>query len=276
MTHEPVLREIAHHFGHDPHAGALRQIDPACRAGPTEFTGDVHRRVARAHDDHHFIPQRIRFVEVHVLMGMEFDALEVAGKGHPAGFPVMAVGHDDAVIAAPLRPLRPGKIHLKPAVGQPLDLGYGGIEGEVRANAEVIDVGFEVLQDVLMAGILRHPGFEWKVRQHHHPFGRIDMQRAIAGGQAIVVPKPPDAADATALLEAIVGNAVLLQHLGSDDAADAGADNTDRGGALAGAADRSLRWPASRAGRCGGDAGVRRGLCRVSHSLISWWTRWGG
>ena len=81
-------------------------------------------------------------------MGMEFDTLEVAGKGRPVGFPVMTVSHDDGVIAAPLRPLRPGKIHLKPAVGQPLDLSYGGIEGEVRANAEVIDVGFEVLSVV--------------------------------------------------------------------------------------------------------------------------------
>ena len=100
-----------------------------------------------------------------------------------------------------------------------------GLEADAVAEAEVVDVGVEVLGDL---GVMRVVGVgprHREVRVLHALARRVDVQRRVGGGHPVGVAEDPVAADAVGRLEAVERHAALVQRLGGGDAGRAGADH---------------------------------------------------
>src|SRR5205823_6119312 len=91
-----------------------------------------------------------------------------------------------------------------------------------RSEAEVVDVGVEVGGDLRVVGEVGVVGGHRVVGVGHALARGVDVQRAVGGRQAVLVAEDPVAADPVALLEAVEGDAPLVQGLGGGDARRAG------------------------------------------------------
>ncbi len=100
-----------------------------------------------------------------------------------------------------------------------------GVEGDVGAQAEVVEVVVEVLADVGVVGEVGVGGGHGEVGVGHALARDVDEQVAVGGGHAVAVAEDPVAADLVGLLEAVEGNAALVQGLDGGDAGGAGADD---------------------------------------------------
>jgi hypothetical protein len=115
------------------------------------------------------------------------------------------------------------------------------------------DIGLEVGQDLRCGGEVGPAGGTGKVLEGQPPLRGVDVQALVAGRQSVGVLVVPVAADVVGGLEAVVGDAGVLQPLGGGEAAAARADDADLG--RLGAHDASLTY------RCSGEriSVMRRG-----------------
>ena len=104
-----------------------------------------------------------------------------------------------------------------------------GVEGDVQAQADVVGVVVEVLADVGVVGEVGVGGGHGEVRVGHALTGDVYEQVAVGGGHAVAVAEDPVATDLVGLLEAVEGDAALVQGLCIGDAGGAGADDARTG-----------------------------------------------
>ena len=208
-------------LGDDPGAAAGGQVGVGGDVGGLD--GDVHGAVAHAEDDDVLAGEE-RVVDVgvgvHLLAGERVGAGE--GRFGPARVPVVAVGDEQRVVGARLAAVErdlPGAVLA--AVGV-LD---AGLEVDVRAQAEVVDVVVEVLADVGVVGEVGIGGGHREVRVVHALARDVDEQVAVGGRHPVAVAEHPVAADLVGLLEAVEGDPALVQRLDGGDARGAGADD---------------------------------------------------
>lgn len=126
----------------------------------------------------------------------------------------MSIGHQQRVVVAH----RPA---LKRDLPRPIAVPDGmldcGIESDLIAEPEMIDVGIEVGGNVRVMRVERYSLGHGKVRIGHAWAGAIDVQRAIRRGQTVLVPKHPQPADAVALFVAVERDTTVLQRLSRGD-----------------------------------------------------------
>ena len=139
----------------------------------------------------------------------------------------MPVGDDHRPVAlGPLSPVlsldgdRPG------AVGR-LRVHDLGAEADLLPQPEVVGEFIEVGGHLEVVGVVREVVGHRQGPEGHHPARGVDVQRAVGGRHPVVVFVAPVTADVGALLEAVEGDPVRIQHLGGDDAGAAGADDAD-------------------------------------------------
>ena len=146
----------------------------------------------------------------------------------PARVPVVAVGDEQRVVAARLAAVeldRPDAVLVACGV---LD---AGLEGDLLAQAEVVDVVVEVGRDLRVVGEVRIGLRHREVRVLHARARGVDEQVAVGGRHAVAVSEHPVAADAVGLLEAVERDPALVQRLGGRDPRGAGADHAHARGA---------------------------------------------
>jgi hypothetical protein len=127
---------------------------------------------------------------------------------------MVAVGDEQRVVAAHLT-----AVELDAPSAALLARGalHRGLEGDLLAEAEVVDVLVEVRGDV---SVVREVGIGlWHrvVGELHARTRGVDEQVAVCRRHAVLVAVHPVSADAVALLEAVEGNAALVQGLGGRD-----------------------------------------------------------
>ena len=111
-------------------------------------------------------------------------------------------------------------------------------------EAETGHVVVEVLGDLPVARVVRVALRHREGPVGHQLAGAVDVQRAVGGGDAVVVFEAPVAADLRALLEAVEGDAAGGEDLTGGQARAAGADDADllRFGHAANLPTRALSW----------------------------------
>jgi len=141
----------------------------------------------------------------------------------------MAVADEERVVVADIAGRQR---HAPDAVGQPFRMPDLGIEGDERAQAEMVAIVRHVLGDMGVVGIVG----QMRIAQHDREvvelqalLGGIDVERSVGGGAAVLVLEYPVAADPIAHLEAIERHALVLERLGHRQPADAGADDASLG-----------------------------------------------
>ena len=140
----------------------------------------------------------------------------------PARVPMVAVGHQQRIEA--LHRAAPERELPAPAL-QATRVDDLGLEPDVVAEAEVVDVVVEVLGDM---GVVREVRIGLRHREVRvlHPVARgVDEQLPIGGRHAVPVAEDPVAADAVGGLEAGERDAALVERLGGGDPGRAGADD---------------------------------------------------
>ncbi len=212
---EDVLRQ---------HVGAATGRQEGALGDVARLDRDVHRAVADPDDEH---PSALERSVVDVAVRVRLRAVEAAGVAGlgPARVPVVAVGDDQRVVAAALARLERDRPH---PVGAALGALHPGREDDLVAEAEVVDVGVEVRGDVRVVREVRIPLRHREVAVLHPPPRGVDVQRAVGGRHPVGVAEDPVAADAVGLLEAVEGDAALVQRLRGGDPGRAGADDADR------------------------------------------------
>ena len=153
---------------------------------------------------------------------MDLVAVERAGIRRRAGVPVVAVGDDERVVLAGLA----GRQRDRPAVaGQRLAVGDRGVERDRLAQAEVVDVVVEVLQQLRVVREVRPFARHRIVLEREAPLRRVDVQRLVARRRAVRVVEVPVATDVVGHLEAVVRQPEVLQPLGHREATTARSDD---------------------------------------------------
>ena len=220
-----VGRPTEHVLGDDPGAAPGGEVRRSGREA--RLHRDVHRRVAHPEDDHAPVAEEGRILS-RVVVRVDLEAGEpVAAREpglRPARIPVVAVGDDQRVVAPAAAVVEDD---LPGAVGGRGGAIDAGLEADPVAEAEVVDVGVEVLRDLRVMG-------EVGIRRRHREVGelhpgarRVDVQRAVRRRHPVAVLEHPVAADAVGLLEAVKGEPALVQRLGRGDARGPGADHAD-------------------------------------------------
>ena len=220
---EDVLRD-------DVHAAAVRQVGLGGVVAGVD--GDVHRRVAHAEHDDLLAGELLL-----LLVGVGVDLL--AGEGVGAGeaglgqarVPVVAVGDHDRAVAAGLAG---GQSYVEASAGQGLNVRDTGVEGDLGAEAEVVDVVVEVLGDLVVAREVREVLRHGEVAELHAAARGVDVQRLVRRRDAVAVAPHPVAADAVGELEAVERDPALVQDLRGGDARRAGPDDADAFGLVDG------------------------------------------
>ena len=221
-----VRRPAVHVFGQHPDPAPGRDDQPA-RQGPLgQLRGDVHGRIAHAHHHHGLA------ADVH---GIEGGTVGVGVKGHPVEMarilrrpraPVVTIADKENVVM-PCFTCRKRDGPKPICVAH--SAGHGGVEGDGLAQAEMVHIVVEILQQLAVVRKVRPAGGHWIVLEGQAPLGRIDVQALVAGRVAVGVVVVPIAADVVGHLEAVVGNTQVLEPLGGCEAGAAGADNAGLG-----------------------------------------------
>ena len=159
-------------------------------------------------------------MRVHLLAREGLGAREC--RFRPARVPVMPVGHEQRVIKARFAVL---EFDLPDAVLAAGSMAHAGLEGDLLAKAEMVDVVFEVGRDLRVVGEVRVCLGHREVRVLHARSRGVDEQVAIGRGHAVLVGEHPVAADAVGLLQAVERDRTLVQRLGGGDTGGAGADD---------------------------------------------------
>ncbi len=183
--------------------------------------GDVHRAVPHAQHDDLLVDER---GVVDVGVGVHLDAVEVPREPRlrPARVPVVAVRDEQRVVAPLLAALQPNGPDPVVVALRVLD---AGLEADVLAQPEVVDVVVEVRGDVRVVREVRI-GLRHGVVGVLHALPRgVDVQRLVGRRHPVAVPEHPVPADAVALLEAVHRDAAVVEALQGGDAGRAGADD---------------------------------------------------
>jgi hypothetical protein len=189
-----------------------------------QLAGDIHGRIAHA-DHHHGLAAHVDRIErVAIGVGVEGGAVEGSRILRDARVPVVAVGDDQHVVEPGLAG-RQG--HRPQAVLGALGAQDLGVEGDGLAQAEMGDIGLEVGQDLAVVREVGPVGRDREVLEGQPPLRGVDVQALVAGRQAVGVLVVPVAADVVGGLEAVIGDAGVLQPLGGGEAAAARADDAD-------------------------------------------------
>jgi hypothetical protein len=178
-------------LGHDPSAA------PRCEVGVTGHVaglhGDVHCAVAHAQHDDVAVGEVVVVgigVCVHLHAGEAVRAGE-CGFG-PARAPVVAVGHDEGVIATHLPAL---ERDLPAAAVQAPRMLDAGLKRDRLAEAEVVDVVVEVLADVGVVGEVGVAFGHREVRVLHALAAGVDEQPPVGRRHPVLVLEDPVAPD---------------------------------------------------------------------------------
>jgi hypothetical protein len=176
-----------------------------------QLRGDIHRRVAHAdHDD--VLAAHIHRVErVGIGVAVEGGAVELPGIVRDARAPMVAVA-DKQYIVEP--GLAGRERHFPQALGVAPRLVDRGSEGDRLPQAEVVDIVFEILMQLGVVGEVRPVSGDREVFERQAPFRGVDVQALVAGRHPIGVFVVPIAPDLVGNLEAIIGDAEILQPLG--------------------------------------------------------------
>ena len=125
------------------------------------------------------LPRKSYGVErVAVVVGVDRYPSNVPGYVGHARVPVVAVGDDQRVVAPRLTGRQR---HRPPAAGERRASVTRGVERDRLAQAEVVDVVVEVLQEL---GVVREVGPVARHRvvlERQPPLGGVDVQRLVAG-----------------------------------------------------------------------------------------------
>ena len=221
-----VRRTAVHVLGQDPDAPPRRDDQPA-RQGPLgQLRGDVHGRIAHAHHHHGLA------ADVHRIKGR---AIGVGVKGHPVEMarivrrpraPVVAIADKENVVM-PCFTCR--KRDVPEAICIAHSAGHGGVEGDGLAQAEMVDIVVEVLQQLAVVRKVRPAGGHGIVLKGQTPLGRIDVQALVAGRVAVRVVVVPVAPNVVGHLEAVKRDAQVLEPLGGGEARAASTDDAGLG-----------------------------------------------
>ena len=159
---------------------------------------------------------------------MQLRAREAVRPGErrfgPTGVPVMAVGDHQRVVVPRLARI---ELDRPKAVLVTRGVLHAGLEGDQLAQAEVIDVGVEVRRDLRVMGKIWIGVGHREVRVLHARARGVDEQVAVGGGHPVLVLEHPVAAHAVGLLEAVEGDAALVQCLDRRDPGGARADQAN-------------------------------------------------
>jgi hypothetical protein len=160
-------------------------------------------------------------------------------RPRPPRVPVVPVGHQHrpvsrgpgataAVTASvPVGGTGPGRRGDVPAAAGRRHPHHLGVERDLLAQPEVVDVVVEVRGDLHVVGVVRQR------RRHRvagvlHDLARgVDVQRPVRRGHPVVVAVAPVPADPRARLEAVERDAAGVEHLAGRDAGGPSADDAD-------------------------------------------------
>ena len=140
--------------------------------------------------------------------------------------PVVPIAHEEDVVP-PCFPSR--KRHVPDAVGIAHRPGHAGVEGDGLAQAEMVHIVVEVLQQLAVVREVRPAGRHRIVLEGQAPLGGVDVQALVAGRKPVGIVVVPVAADVVGQLEAVVRDAQVLQLLGGGEAGAASADDAGLG-----------------------------------------------
>jgi hypothetical protein len=177
--------------------------------------GDVTAGVARADHQHALALQHIRRL---VVRGVERLAGELPWILGKLGVPVVAVADDETAIAQRFARAVRGSHGDVPtgSARHRLDPLHRGTEADVWTQAEMVRVGTQIREHLLVARVVRPVLRHREVGVLGQRLGRDEMRRAADAAARLTV--IPIAADIILALVHIVGDAELLQILGSGDA----------------------------------------------------------
>src|SRR5690606_19869180 len=110
-------------------------------------------------DDDHITS--LELVTAAVVVGVDLFAGEVPriGRVGPAGIPVVAVGDHDGIVVPGLRhgvlTYSGSDVDIPTATAASANIGDFGIEGDRVTESEMVDVVAEIVEDLIVAGVVR-------------------------------------------------------------------------------------------------------------------------
>jgi hypothetical protein len=197
-------------------------------AGTAKLGSDVHRAVAHPDHEHPLARQVVGLVRIDVVVRVQLDSGKFAGKWRvrPVRLPVVSVGDRDRVVRK-----RPAVVErdFEGSRFGAFDSLNTGLERDLFAKPEVVDVGVEVARDQLVMRKIRVAIGHRVVRVLHPRARGVDVQAAVGTAPAVLVLEHPIAADSVALFVAVERDRLVGEGFGHGDPRRPRADQANSG-----------------------------------------------
>ena len=201
---DPAIRRNSHDvLRHNP-GRAPHRHRRAARL-PANVHRDIDGRIANANDQDILVGKRGRRA---IVMRVHLHPAERAGELGHARIPEVSVGDNHSAIVALLAA---GERHRPAACGAGPDSLDARIEPDVRHDAGIFGVGFQILQHLTVRQEIGVGFGNREIRIAEVLAARVDMQAMVCGGHAVVVFVTPHAADLRPKLKALKRHALRAQ-----------------------------------------------------------------
>src|SRR5690606_34263536 len=109
-------------------------------------------------------------------------------------------------------------VDIPTATAASANIGDFGIEGDRVTESEMVDVVAEIVEDLIVAGVVRVVLGHREVGEGHARARGVDLQGLVAGALTIGIVEEPGAADFTAHFEAVGRDRRGVERLRGGDA----------------------------------------------------------